>query len=236
MRIQYLLPKNRLDVSHYLKRVPREAKKNITVEKTYQLRRKVEVVSRWDIPYAHKRRVSVPDTRDILSINEQEKKSELCLRRKMEYEDTYLPKTRKDVSNYLEQCTWATWIDIFKCTGKNRKLLKAAQRWGHVERWHIPSAKNQTRKSVDTRTWGTDTKKRKKIERKKKTKLTNCHKSKSSAGSVFPDDMHQETPKELASCHKKCKHHHAGQCVTNFNGDGGEHSHTEKRRVEGQKW
>jgi hypothetical protein len=28
----------------------------------------------------------------------------------------------------------------------------------------------------------------------------------------------------------------AEQSVTNFNGDGGEHSHPEKRRVEGQKW
>ena len=27
---------------------------------------------------------------------------------------------------------------------------------------------------------------------------------------------------------------HAGQCITNFNGDGGEHSPTEKCRVEGQ--
>ncbi len=36
-----------------------------------------------------------------------------------------------------------------------------------------------------------------------------------------------KTPKELVSCHKN-----ASIAVTNFNGDGGEHSQPEKRRVE----
>ena len=36
----------------------------------------------------------------------------------------------------------------------------------------------------------------------------------------------------LVSCHKKAGV--AEQSVTKFNGDGGEHSHTEKRRVEGE--
>jgi hypothetical protein len=138
----------------------------------------------------------------------------------MEYEDTYLPKTRKDVRNYLEPCTWSTWIDICKCTGKNRKLFKEAQRWGHVERWHIPPAKKKTRKSVDTRTQRYGHKRKKEKRERKKTKHTHCQKSKSSVGSVFPDDIHQQTPKRLDSCHKKCKHRHAGQCVTNFNWDG----------------
>ena len=41
-----------------------------------------------------------------------------------------------------------------------------------------------------------------------------------------------ETHKKLVSCHKKASV--AEQPVTTFNGDGGEHSHPEKRRVEGQ--
>ncbi len=198
----YLLPKNRLDVSHYLKRVPGETKK-----KHY---------GRENLLTTSKSRSCRPVSQSICTQKKSQRtwyagyfinkwageKEWTLIGRKMEYEDTYLPKTRKDGSNYLEPCTWATWIDICKCTGKNRKLFKEAQRWGHVERWHIPPAKNQTRKSVDTRTWGTGTKKRKKREREKKTKLTHCHKSKSSTGSVFPDDMHQETPKRLASCHK----------------------------------
>jgi hypothetical protein len=40
-------------------------------------------------------------------------------------------------------------------------------------------------------------------------------------------------PKELVSCHQKAGV--AEQSITNFNGDGGEHSHTEKCRVEGHR-
>jgi hypothetical protein len=43
-----------------------------------------------------------------------------------------------------------------------------------------------------------------------------------------------KTPKELVSCHKKAGV--AEYSITNFNGDGSEHSHAEKRRVEGQEW
>ena len=38
--------------------------------------------------------------------------------------------------------------------------------------------------------------------------------------------------KKLVSCHQKASV--AEQSITVFNGDGGEHSHSEKRRVEGQ--
>ena len=41
-----------------------------------------------------------------------------------------------------------------------------------------------------------------------------------------------KTPKKLVSCHNNASV--AEQTVTKFNGDGGEHSHTEKRRVEGE--
>ncbi len=39
-----------------------------------------------------------------------------------------------------------------------------------------------------------------------------------------------KTPKKLDSCHKKASV--AEQSITNFNGNGGEHSHPGKRRVE----
>ncbi len=42
-----------------------------------------------------------------------------------------------------------------------------------------------------------------------------------------------ETQKKLVSCHKKASV--AEQSVTTFNGDGGEHSQSEKRRVVGQR-
>jgi hypothetical protein len=92
--------------------VPGEAKKNITVEKTYELVEKSKS-SPGAAFQMHTKEESAYLIRGIFHPrNEQEKKSELCLSRNMEYEDTYLSK-KKNRCLSLSRTVYMSYVNRY---------------------------------------------------------------------------------------------------------------------------